>query len=44
MGKLTIEEEHEIVAETKQWLEQQAETKAAYRNYLDHWGDWRAPE
>jgi 3'-5' exonuclease len=44
MGKLTIEEEHEIVAETKQWLEQQAETKAAYRNYLEHWGDWRAPE
>ena len=44
LGKLTIEEEHEIVAETKQWLEQQAEKKPAYRNYLDHWGDWRAPE
>src|ERR1700722_17742808 len=44
LGKLTLEEEHTIVAETKHWLEEQAAARPAYRNYLDHWGDWRAPE
>ncbi len=44
LGKLTLEEEHAIVAETKHWLEEQATSRPAYRNYLDHWGDWRPPE
>jgi predicted PolB exonuclease-like 3'-5' exonuclease len=44
LGKLSLEEEHVIVAETKQWLQQQAESSPAYRHYLEHWGDWRQPE
>jgi predicted PolB exonuclease-like 3'-5' exonuclease len=44
LGKLSLEEEHVIVAETKQWLKQQAEASPAYRQYLEHWGDWRLPE
>jgi aminoglycoside phosphotransferase (APT) family kinase protein len=44
LGKLALEEEHTIVAETKQWLEEQAPSSPAYRHYLDHWGDWHASE
>jgi predicted PolB exonuclease-like 3'-5' exonuclease len=44
LGALSLEDEHTIVAETKQWLEQQAATSAAYRHYLDHWGDWHPPQ
>jgi predicted PolB exonuclease-like 3'-5' exonuclease len=44
LGKLPLEEEHVIVAETKQWLEQQADSRPAYRQYLEHWGDWHPPE
>ncbi len=44
LGKLTLEDEHAIVAETKQWLESQAASSPAFANYLEHWGDWRKPE
>jgi hypothetical protein len=44
LGKLTLEEEHTIVTETKHWLEEQAPSSPAYRHYLDHWGDWHPPE
>ncbi|MFN0196429.1 MAG: 3'-5' exonuclease [Planctomycetaceae bacterium] len=43
-GKMTLEEEHRLVLETKNWLEQQAESIPAYRDYLSHWGDWSPPE
>ena len=42
-GKLTLEQEHEIVADTKQWLTERAEMSPAYRLYLDQWGDWTNP-
>ncbi len=42
-GQMTIEQEGEIVAEVKVWLEQKAEQIAAYRSYLESWGDWRNP-
>jgi len=44
LGKLSLEDEHIIVAETKQWLEAQAPSSPAYRHYLEHWGDWHPPE
>jgi len=44
LGKLKLEEEQVIVDETKAWLEKEAETCAAYRDYLAHWGDWKPPE
>jgi predicted PolB exonuclease-like 3'-5' exonuclease len=43
-GKLTLEAEQALVAETKTWLEQQAQTITAYAEYLAHWGDWQPPE
>lgn len=43
LGKLTIEEEHRLVNETKVWLQEQSETIPAYRTYLSHWGDWLPP-
>ncbi|MCH8047809.1 MAG: 3'-5' exonuclease, partial [Planctomycetes bacterium] len=32
-----------LSAGTKQWIEQQAETKRAYGLYLERWGDWPNP-
>jgi hypothetical protein len=43
IGQLTIEGEHEIVADVKTWLEEHAAESAAYRNYLESWGDWPNP-
>lgn len=43
LGQLPLETEQQIIARTKQWLEERAEQVAAYRLYLDHWGDWVNP-
>lgn len=42
-GELALDAEQEIIAQTKRWLENRAEGSAAYRAYLDHWGDWPNP-
>ena len=42
-GRLDIESEQRLVAETKQWLEERRDECAAYGHYLDHWGDWVPP-
>lgn len=44
LGRLTLEEEQKIVDETKQWIEQRADQQPGLQNYLDHWGDWNAPD
>lgn len=43
VGKLTLEDEQQIVAETKEWLEERASDSPACRHYLENWGDWRPP-
>jgi hypothetical protein len=43
LGWLPLEKEQAIVTETKQWLEARAEQNAAYRAYLEGWGDWDNP-
>jgi len=43
MGQLPLETEQMIVAETKKWLEDNAERVAAFSMYLDRWGDWVNP-
>ena len=43
LGKLTIEEEHQLVSDAKEWLESQSESVPAYKTYLSHWGDWHPP-
>jgi 3'-5' exonuclease len=42
-GQLALEAEQQLIAQTKQWLQGKAESSAAYRLYLDHWGDWVNP-
>ena len=44
LGLLSIEEEQQIVAETKSWLETRGETDPAITAYLAGWGDWSPPE
>ena len=43
LGQLALEAEQQIIAETKAWLEQKADQVAAFRHYLDRWGDWPNP-
>lgn len=42
-GQLTLENEQRLVAQTKEWLQEQTARVSAYRVYLDHWGDWPNP-
>ena len=43
LGQLTREAEQQIVAETKEWLEQRADENPAFAMYLGQWGDWNNP-
>lgn len=42
-GKLTLEEEQAVIAETKDWLAARADNSPAYQDYLRNWGDWTNP-
>ncbi len=43
LGRLPLEEEQQIVDESKEWLESEAADSPAFAHYLQHWGDWEAP-
>lgn len=43
LGRLTLEQEQQIVGETRQWLEQRAQHQTVIRDYLERWGDWPNP-
>jgi len=43
LGKMKLETEQQMIAETKSWLEQRADEVAGFRLYLDRWGDWPNP-
>ena len=43
LGELKLEEEQQIVLETKQWLEDRSAETTVYQRYLSHWGDWKNP-
>jgi predicted PolB exonuclease-like 3'-5' exonuclease len=42
-GEISLEQEQEIVEETKSWIEQRVDEDDGYRKYRDHWGDWVNP-
>jgi len=42
-GQLTLEAEQQLIVQTKHWLESRAGDVAAFRLYLERWGDWRNP-
>lgn len=44
IGKLSLEEEQQLVAETKVWLEERRAEQPAFEHYLRQWGDWTPPE
>lgn len=43
LGRLPLEREQEIVALTRDWLEQRRAQMPAYGTYLDNWGTWLNP-
>jgi len=43
LGRLALDAEQQIVAETKDWLAAKAQDVPAYATYLQHWGDWKNP-
>jgi predicted PolB exonuclease-like 3'-5' exonuclease len=43
LGQLSLNNEQGLIAETKAWLHERADGSAAYRLYLDRWGDWENP-
>ena len=44
LGKLSLENEQQLVADSRAWLEEQKAGSPAYAHYLEHWGDWDPPE
>jgi predicted PolB exonuclease-like 3'-5' exonuclease len=43
LGQLTLVREKEIVEQSKAWLADRADSREAFRVYLEHWGDWDDP-
>ncbi len=43
VGQLALDAEQQLIAETKKWLEENANRVRAYGLYLEHWGDWPNP-
>jgi len=43
LGRITLAEEQSLINAARRMLEKGAETNAAYRQYLDRWGDWPNP-
>ena len=42
-GKITLQEENELVTAAKHWIQQRAEKCEAYESYLASWSDWTNP-
>ena len=42
-GQLLLADEQQLVQNTRNWIEQQAEAIPIYQRYLDNWGDWQNP-
>lgn len=43
LGKLKLDEEQQLVADAKAFLESRAPSVPAYAHYLEHWGEWQPP-
>jgi predicted PolB exonuclease-like 3'-5' exonuclease len=43
LGRLTRDAEAGLVDETRRWLQERSAETAAYRLYLERWGDWPDP-
>lgn len=43
MGELELDREIQLVADTKQWLEERSDSSPAYATYLEQWQEWPNP-
>jgi len=43
LGRLSLENEQELVAAAKELIASKAGEVRAYQHYLEHWGDWEPP-
>lgn len=43
VGELTLDEEQGLIQSTRTWIIGQSQQVPAYREYLEHWGDWVNP-
>jgi len=43
VGQLSLQAEQDLIAQTKQWLQQNSQSQPAYERYLARWGDWPNP-
>jgi hypothetical protein len=43
LGEISLQREQQLIAETRQWLEEQQATRPVYAAYLQNWGDWTNP-
>lgn len=42
-GKLALDEEEQLVADSKEWLIERADDSPAYQAYLERWNEWVNP-
>ncbi len=42
-GEISLDHEQGLIAETKTWLTKKSDQVAAFRTYLERWGDWPNP-
>jgi len=42
LGRLTLEQEQQIVEHARQWIDERSD-QPAYQLYLQHWADWDSP-
>ncbi len=43
LGRLALDAEQSLIADTKEWIQARADQVPAYQLYLEHWGDWPNP-
>lgn len=43
LGGISLTREQQLIADTRQWLEEQREARPVYATYLQNWGDWNNP-
>jgi len=41
IGKLSLEQEQQLVQQTKEFLAENQKERPAFAHYLEHWGDWQ---
>jgi hypothetical protein len=43
LGRISLDQEQELVEETRRWLVERAAQRPVFQGYLDNWGNWINP-